>query len=77
MQSFVVLTRGVILDAIFQKGSFCSDVFPYTLYRKYIKFATPLSYLGNGYEKRKIQKEMAGTTREGTLEGARARVEGP
>ena len=30
---------GVVLNAVFQKDSFCTDFFPSTLYRKCIKFA--------------------------------------
>ena len=30
---------GVVLNAKFQKGSFCIDLFPNTLDRKYVKFA--------------------------------------
>ena len=32
-------SRGVVLSAIFQKGSFCTDLFCNTLYRKCIKLA--------------------------------------
>ena len=31
--------RGVVLNVTFQKGYFCTDLFPNTLYRKYIRFA--------------------------------------
>ena len=32
-------SRGVVLNAAFQKGYFCTDLIPNTLYRKCIKFA--------------------------------------
>ena len=34
-----ILSQPPVLNGIFQRGSFCTDLFPDTLYRKYIKFA--------------------------------------
>ena len=37
---------GGVSNAIFQKGSICTDLFPNTLYRKCRKFVAPLLFRG-------------------------------
>ena len=40
--------RGVVLNGIFHESPFCTDVFPYTLYRKCITFASKKAGGGGG-----------------------------